>query len=116
MAITLEMNNRLLHENIAKLHKATKTEDKEKREKAIEERDNWLWSIGYKVVNVLDINGYHKTYAIHKFLFDWSIMKTREKGEEEPSWAVIELGSYYFDSEKYSAKGMTVSLQGINQE
>ena len=102
-AITLEMHVRLLHEEIAQLQKATKIRDKKKREEAIKERDEYLKDNDYRVVNILDINGYHITYAIHKYLFDDSIMNTRtEKDREEPSWAVIELDCYYFDEERFS--------------
>jgi hypothetical protein len=115
MAITTEMEIRLLHEDIARLHKATKVKNKKKRSKAIQERDEYLNGRGYKVINVKDINGYHITYAIHEFLFDDSVMKGREKEEdnEEPNWAIIELGAYYFDEEKHNYEGLTVSLQGV---
>ena len=115
MAITTEMEIRLLHEDIARLHKATKVKNKKKRSKAIQERDEYLNSRGYKVINVKDINGYHITYAIHEFLFDDSVMQGREKEEnnEEPDWAVIELGAYYFDEERHNYEGLTVSLQGV---
>jgi len=117
MAITTEMEIRLLHEDIARLHKATKTEDKKKRIKAIKERNEYLNGRGYKVINVKDINGYHITYAIHEYLFDDSVMQGREKDEdnEEPDWAIIELGAYYFDEEKHNYEGLTVSLMGIKQ-
>ena len=115
MAITTEMEIRLLHEDIARLHKATKVKNKKKRSKAIQERDEYLNGRGYKVINVKDVNGYHITYAIHEFLFDDSVMQGREKEEdnEEPDWSVIELGAYYFDEERHSDKGLTVSLQGV---
>jgi hypothetical protein len=114
MGMTTEMNNRLLHEDIARLHKATKVKNKKKRSKAIQERDEYLNGRGYKVINVKDINGYHITYAIHEFLFDDSVMQGREKNEnnEEPDWSIIELGAYYFDEEKHNYEGLTVSSQG----
>lgn len=117
MATTTEMEIRLLHEDIARLHKATKVEDKKKRSKAIKERNEYLNGRGYKVINVLDINGYHVTYAIHEYLFDNRVMQGRDKDEnnEEDSWAVIELGAYYFDEEKHKSKGETVFLAGVEQ-
>lgn len=100
--ITLEMHVRLLHEEIAQLQKATKTKDNKKRYEAIKERDEYLKDNGYRVVNILDINGYHITYAIHEYLFDDSIMNTRtEENGEEPSWAVIELDCYYFEEDEF---------------
>lgn len=44
-------------------------------------------------------------------------MQGRDKDEnnEEDSWAVIELGAYYFDEEKHKSKGETVFLAGVEQ-